>query len=396
MAEEVAERVAFRLSVRAASEVTRLSVCGNWQENGWHLANAVDLRYTEESGTFLNVTRRVGYVSAGATVDRRRRPCRRPCARGSRASARRCAAPSCVRVSHKALLNAWRSSPALTQRIRTVAPAPTCCRRWAPVALPPASRAGYEEGSTFWTSPQLSIPVNKLPLRIKFVANGHRSSPNTRPLIWDSRSRVYDAIPADGCAQLPADWKCPSEPHVGRMGGQPSRVCVLTVSLWAAKAPLKARQRSSGSSSSRAGGASQRTRRSRCTSVRPAPPSLPPLLCSVVWCEFEPTPDSSDTGWVSGDGVGAYQLRVGQPLGSAEALVTLESHLEHTTGEEEGRCGRGWRSASALRRLPAWWRPCCMLNTALFPRPGAAAWCLCACKLLVLLQGASVGQSVGQ
>lgn len=42
------------------------------------------------------------------------------------------------------------------------------------------------------------LPVRKLPLRIKFVANGHRSSPNTRPLIWDSASRVYDRVPPGG------------------------------------------------------------------------------------------------------------------------------------------------------------------------------------------------------
>lgn len=50
-----------------------------------------------------------------------------------------------------------------------------------------------------WRSGLLSIPAAKLPLRFKFVANGHRHSPNTRPLIWDSASRVVDAIPEDGC-----------------------------------------------------------------------------------------------------------------------------------------------------------------------------------------------------
>lgn len=61
--------------------------------------------------------------------------------------------------------------------------------------------------------------------------------------------------------------------------------------------------------------------------------------CSVIRCEFEPTPDSSDTGWVTADGVGAYQLRVGQPPGSAEALVTLEPSLEHLPG--------GWGASAA-------------------------------------------------
>ena len=58
--------------------------------------------------------------------------------------------------------------------------------------------AGNEEGSTTWRSEVLTLPAARLPLRWKFVANGHRSSPNTRPLIWDSRSRVLHAIPADG------------------------------------------------------------------------------------------------------------------------------------------------------------------------------------------------------
>lgn len=157
MAEEVCERLQFRLEVQTASEVTRLAVCGNFQ--GWQLSTANDLKYTEASG---NV-----------------------------------------------------------------------------------------EGGTTWRSDLLAIPANKMPLRFKFVANGHRSSPNTRPLIWDSQSRVYHRIPPDG----------------------------------------------------------------------------------VLRCEFEPTPDSSDTGWVTADGVGAYQLRVGQPPGSAEALVKLEPHLGHQPDE---------------------------------------------------------------
>lgn len=58
--------------------------------------------------------------------------------------------------------------------------------------------AGNVEGGTTWRSDLLAIPANKMPLRFKFVANGHRSSPNTRPLIWDSQSRVYHRIPPDG------------------------------------------------------------------------------------------------------------------------------------------------------------------------------------------------------
>jgi hypothetical protein len=109
--------------------------------------------------------------------------------------------------------------------------------------------SGNQEGSTVWRSDELT--ATKLPLRFKFVGNGHRSSPNTRPLIWDSVSRVYDAIPESG----------------------------------------------------------------------------------LIRCDFEPTPDNSDTGWVTGAGVGAYQLRVGQPPGSTQPLVALEAHLGHTQEE---------------------------------------------------------------
>ena len=55
-----------------------------------------------------------------------------------------------------------------------------------------------------WRSGLLSIPADKLPLRFKFVANGHRHSPNTRPLIWDSASRVVERISPDGCVRAPA------------------------------------------------------------------------------------------------------------------------------------------------------------------------------------------------
>ncbi len=48
MAEEVCERLQFRLEVQTASEVTRLAVCGNFQ--GWQLSTANDLKYTEASG----------------------------------------------------------------------------------------------------------------------------------------------------------------------------------------------------------------------------------------------------------------------------------------------------------------------------------------------------------
>ena len=67
------------------------------------------------------------------------------------------------------------------------------------------------------------------------------------------------------------------------------------------------------------------------------PPPPRRRRCSVVRCEFEPTPDSSDSGWVTPEGVGAYQLRVGQPPGSAEPLVELEPAAlgHHTPGDIE-------------------------------------------------------------
>ena len=48
---------------------------------------------------------------------------------------------------------------------------------------------------------------------------------------------------------------------------------------------------------------------------------------SIIRCEFEPAPDNSDSGWLTPAGVGAYQLRVGQPPGSTEPLVVLEEPL---------------------------------------------------------------------
>lgn len=101
---------------------------------------------------------------------------------------------------------------------------------------------GSEEGSTVWRSPELCFSKDEFPIEFRLVANGHRSTPNTRPLIWDSVVRVIYTPPQNG----------------------------------------------------------------------------------VHCCEFEPTPDNSDTGWVTSAGVGAFQLRVGQPPGSAEPLVQLD------------------------------------------------------------------------
>ncbi len=43
----------------------------------------------------------------------------------------------------------------------------------------------------------------------------------------------------------------------------------------------------------------------------------------MVEDHFEPTGENSDSGWVTQAGVGAFQLRVGQPPGSKEPLVWL-------------------------------------------------------------------------
>lgn len=42
---------------------------------------------------------------------------------------------------------------------------------------------------------------------------------------------------------------------------------------------------------------------------------------------FEPTAENSDTGWVTGSGMGALQLRVGQPPGEPLAGCS-EAHLK--------------------------------------------------------------------
>lgn len=44
----------------------------------------------------------------------------------------------------------------------------------------------------------------------------------------------------------------------------------------------------------------------------------------IVRQKFDPRPENSDSGWLHSAGAGGFQLRVGQPPGSSEALVTLE------------------------------------------------------------------------
>lgn len=51
MTSDPSEVLHFCLECRTASEVTRLAVCGNWQ--GWSLAGAINLKYTEDEGEGL-------------------------------------------------------------------------------------------------------------------------------------------------------------------------------------------------------------------------------------------------------------------------------------------------------------------------------------------------------
>ena len=124
-----------------------------------------------------------------------------------------------------------------------------------------------DEGTMIWMSTPITLPSLRFPLKLRFLANGHRSSPNTRPLVWDLPSRRVAAPPEDGI---------------------------------------------------------------------------------ITFC-FEPTSDDSDSGWVHHAGVGAFQLRVGQPAGSPDPLVTLTpsppashpSHTPHTPHRVELHEARG-------------------------------------------------------
>ena len=66
-----AEKVSFRFEVRTASEVTRLSVLGNWQ--GWQLSTSTDLKYTEGSGERQRRWRSQGAAAEARAVTRCRR-----------------------------------------------------------------------------------------------------------------------------------------------------------------------------------------------------------------------------------------------------------------------------------------------------------------------------------
>ena len=144
----------------------------------------------------------------------------------------------------------------------------------------------------------------------------HPPASRRRPLIWDSVSRVYDAIPEDGLI------RCDFEPtpdnsdtgctHVGRRlwvtGGRNARLCACGMNWWPACLPAW-------------------------------PVSLAcqlPLVCllqALLQSCMIKVPPLSPCSWVTGAGVGAYQLRVGQPPGSIQPLVALEEHLGHSQEE---------------------------------------------------------------
>ncbi|CAG9461280.1 unnamed protein product [Pedinophyceae sp. YPF-701] len=96
-----------------------------------------------------------------------------------------------------------------------------------------------------WESEDLEIAADRFPLRFRFVMNGHRSSPTTRPLLFDTQARTVERPPEDG----------------------------------------------------------------------------------VVRTTLDPTSANSSTGWVTREGAGAVQLRVGQHNGSSAPLVELRPDL---------------------------------------------------------------------
>ena len=49
------------------------------------------------------------------------------------------------------------------------------------------------------------------------------------------------------------------------------------------------------------------------------------LACRVQEDRLQSTVENSDSGWVTTSGVGAYQLRIGQPAGSKDPLVSLRT-----------------------------------------------------------------------
>jgi hypothetical protein len=81
------------------------------------------------------------------------------------------------------------------------------------VWLPTAGHVCAGGSGVVWTSELVNVPITSFPVEYKFVANGHRVSPTTRPLIWDARARVLDHPPKGGYAEfscLQADRSMPA------------------------------------------------------------------------------------------------------------------------------------------------------------------------------------------
>jgi len=86
----------------------------------------------------------------------------------------------------------WDLSRALHLRYGSPAPAEATGGR-------PPLAAAVEEDSTLWRSDPIAPPRARFPLRIRCCANGHRHSPNPRPLVWDQAARAFSEPPPDGC-----------------------------------------------------------------------------------------------------------------------------------------------------------------------------------------------------
>ncbi len=49
-----------------------------------------------------------------------------------------------------------------------------------------------------WSSDVVHVSTDEFPVKYKYVTNGHRQSPTTRPLIWDAVARALYKPPTDG------------------------------------------------------------------------------------------------------------------------------------------------------------------------------------------------------
>lgn len=73
------------------------------------------------------------------------------------------------------------------------------------IQLSAAKTSATSSDQTTWRSVPIKIPIQRFPLKLRIVANGHRSSPNTRPLVWDLVSRLIPNPPPSGVIALSFD-----------------------------------------------------------------------------------------------------------------------------------------------------------------------------------------------